>query len=297
MNTALELSQISHRFPGQERPALDSVSLSLERGVILGLLGPNGAGKTTLIRIACGLLTPGHGQVRVLGRAPAEMRRHIGMVPQGLAFEPDFTVYENLALFARLRGGEASRDVPRALEQTGLEGLAGQRAGRLSGGQQRRLNLALGLLGEPTLLILDEPTVGIDMASRELMLARIRELATAGHAILFTSHYLPEMSALCERFAVLEEGHLLSDATVDSGPVLEVAGKGRLSELLDELFSPLPGARQLAPGHWSARPEVEALPELMRQLASHAGELTRFQWGSGNIERDYRAHLARGVRQ
>lgn len=205
----LELSHIHYAYPGADRAALVNVSLQLEQGQCLGLLGANGAGKTTVLSLIAGLLQPDSGQVVCPGSG------NIGLVPQTLAFHTRLSVQENLELFAdlyRLKGPRRQQRMQRMIEATRLEGLLKRRAGQLSGGQQRRLNVAIGLLQPAELYLLDETTVGIDSLNRHHVLQAVRELINEGETVIYTSHYLPEIEQVADRVLLLAEGRVQLDA-------------------------------------------------------------------------------------
>lgn len=217
--------------------ALDGVSLRVEAGEVLGLLGPNGAGKSTLVSITSGLLDPdrGHVELRVnptLSGAPSDpaIRRHIGLAPQSLAIYDELSGAENLAFFAGLSGVERSQihaRVDAALEFVGLAARREDRAKTYSGGMARRLNLAAALVHEPALLLLDEPTVGVDPQSRNHLLDKVEELARAGKAVLYTTHYMEEAQRICDRVAIIDHGKLLAVDRVDA-LIAQHAGPPRL---------------------------------------------------------------------
>ena len=199
--------------------ALDGVSLRVEAGEIVGLLGPNGAGKTTLVSITAGLLAPDSGEVRlslpdVSGspHTPA-VRRRIGLAPQALAIYPELSAAENLDFFARLCGcsrAEARTRVDWALEFVDLTARRDARAKTYSGGMARRLNLAAALVHDPGLLLLDEPTVGVDPQSRNRLLDNVAQLRAQGKAVLYTTHYMEEAERICDRVAIIDRGKLLA---------------------------------------------------------------------------------------
>ena len=200
------------------RRALDGLSLTLGAGEIYALLGPNGAGKTSLIRAISGRLRLDAGSVRLLGRDPREReaRRQLGLVPQEIALYPDLTLRENLEVLGRLAGVPAKQirtRVEGALRATLLESRAQSRAGQLSGGMQRRANLAAGMLHEPRVLLLDEPTVGIDPPSRERVHALLRELRSRGTALLLTTHDLDQAAELADRVGILVDGQIRAEGT------------------------------------------------------------------------------------
>jgi len=203
-----------------QRTAVDDVGFHIDPGERYGLLGPNGAGKTTTISMVCGLLRPDAGDIEVAGhhvdRHATRAKAAIGYVPQEIALYPDLTGRENLRFFARLyglRGVHRDERVDACLELVGLAERADDRVDKYSGGMQRRLNIAAGLLHEPRLLVLDEPTVGVDPQSRNAILESIESLGTAGLAVLYTTHYMEEAERLCDRIGILDEGRLIAEGT------------------------------------------------------------------------------------
>lgn len=203
--------------------AVDDVSLSVDAGEVFGLLGPNGAGKSTTMSMIAGLIEPDAGEVRVNstlnGSKPADRRLLLGVVPQDLAIYPDLKVRENLTFFGSLYGiekGELSRRVNGALDRVGLTDRQESLTHTLSGGMKRRLNFAVALLHEPRLLILDEPTVGVDPQSRAHLLDCVRDLAAGGMAVIYASHYMEEVQAICRRVAILDHGKVLANDTLDA---------------------------------------------------------------------------------
>jgi ABC-2 type transport system ATP-binding protein len=211
---ALLCEGLGHRYG--EHLALDGVDLRIERGEIFGLLGPNGAGKTTTIRIANTLLPVQHGRIEVLGfdvsRAQMAVRRRIGYVPQQLSIEAALTGRQNVTWFARLFDVPRARrreQVADALELMGLTEAADRLAGTYSGGMVRRLELAQALVNRPELLVLDEPTVGLDPVARDGVWQRVAELReTTGMTVLLTTHYMEEADLLCDRIALLHLGRV-----------------------------------------------------------------------------------------
>jgi len=201
--------------------ALDGLSLTCAAGEVLGLLGPNGAGKSTAFAIAGGLRDADAGEVRVEGCAgvgAAKRKRWIGAAPQRLAIYPELTGYENLLFFGRLFGVERRALKARAgelLERVGLASRAGRRAKTYSGGMARRLNLAAALMHRPRIVLLDEPTAGVDPQSRAAILDLVRETRDGGAAVLYTTHYIEEAQRLCDRVAVVDHGKLLACGAVD----------------------------------------------------------------------------------
>jgi ABC-2 type transport system ATP-binding protein len=204
----------------KELTAVDGVSFHIGRGETYGLLGPNGAGKTTTISMVCGLLERDGGSVTVAGRPmvidTTEAKALIGYVPQDLAIYPDLTARENLRFFGRLQrlsGKRLDGRVAAILELTGLTDRANDRTDAYSGGMKRRLNIGIGLLHEPQLLVLDEPTVGVDPQSRNAILEAVDELRQGGMSILYTTHYMEEAERLCDRIGIIDAGHILAEGT------------------------------------------------------------------------------------
>jgi len=213
----VQASEVSKTYLDGRIKALNRFNLSLEAGEILGLLGPNGAGKTTAISIMCSLLPPDSGTVTVCGRrlhgADVKAKACIGLVPQHNALYPSLTGLENLLYFGRLYGlrGRALKDRVRALlELMGLADHAKKQICHYSGGMKRRANLAVGILHTPRLLFLDEPTVGIDAQSRNMILETLADLSREGMAIIYTSHYMEEIQRICDRVIIIDHGNVIA---------------------------------------------------------------------------------------
>jgi ABC-2 type transport system ATP-binding protein len=205
-----------------ETIAVDNISFEVEEGEIFGLLGPNGAGKSTTVSILSGVLPPSRGEVRLAGidvvRNPLAAKALIGVVPQDVALYDELSAAENLSFFGRLHGLAGARLRERlafTLETVGLAERAREPVKRYSGGMKRRLNLAVGLLHQPRILILDEPTVGIDPQGRVRILDVVRqEAASSSTTVLYTTHYMEEAESLCDRVAIMDEGRILVQGTV-----------------------------------------------------------------------------------
>ncbi|MEU6378766.1 ABC transporter ATP-binding protein [Streptomyces sp. NPDC046909] len=214
----LVCSHLVRRFG--DRTAVDDVDLVIAAGETYGLLGPNGAGKTTTIRMVCGLLRPDAGTVRVAGRpvstAAGAAKRLIGFVPQDVALYPDLSVRENLRFFGRLYRLPRRRleqRVDEVLELIDLTARARDRVDSLSGGMRRRLNIGAGLVHAPTLLVLDEPTVGVDPQSRHAILESVTRFGAEGMAVLYTTHYMEEAERLCDRVGIIDRGRLVAEGS------------------------------------------------------------------------------------
>jgi ABC-2 type transport system ATP-binding protein len=221
--------------------AVDGVSLEIARGEAFGLLGPNGAGKTTTISMFVGLLAPDSGKVEIGGADPTvpSTRRRIGICPQSVSLYPELTGRQNLAFFGKLQGlrGRALRArVEWALDFSGLTDRADGRVGTYSGGMQRRLNLAAGLVHDPEILLCDEPTVGVDPQSRNHIYESIERLRDDGRTILYTTHYMEEAQRLCGRVAILDHGRILALGT----PGELIAEHGGAASVEAQLQDPVP---------------------------------------------------------
>ena len=212
----LSCSGLTKRFG--DRTAVDGIGFTVGPGEIYGLLGPNGAGKTTTIKMVCGLLDPDGGSVAICGRplGDLEVRALVGYVPQDIALYPDLTARENLSFLGRLyglRGRVLEERLTEALELTDLSDRDKDRVEAYSGGMKRRLNIAAGLLHHPRLLVLDEPTVGVDPQSRHAILERVRAFGASGMAVLYTTHYLEEAERVCDRVGIIDRGRLIAEGT------------------------------------------------------------------------------------
>ncbi|QBX56112.1 ABC transporter ATP-binding protein [Nocardioides seonyuensis] len=263
--------------------AVDDVSFRIAPGETYGLLGPNGAGKTTTISMIAGLIAADEGTVTVAGEAMTPRttapKRHLGLVPQDLAIYPDLTGRENLTLFGRLQGltgSELKSRVGEVLELIGLADRAKDRSKEYSGGMKRRLNIGIGLLNRPTLLILDEPTVGVDPQSRNAILESVEALAVEGMAVLYTTHYMEEAERLCDRIGIIDTGQLQAEGTRDelirlTGGVdtIRIGGSGDLSGAAQELRQ-LPGVERVDIERRSATLTVKDAPALVAQVVGTA---------------------------
>jgi ABC-2 type transport system ATP-binding protein len=214
----LDCIDVHKRFGEVE--AVRRVSFQIAAGETYGLLGPNGAGKTTTISMVCGLLEPDSGEVFVSGRRLTSRsvgeKAAIGYVPQELAIYPDLSARENLQFFARLYGlrrDDVRARVDEVLKVVGLADRASEQTRDFSGGMQRRLNIGVGLLHRPRLLILDEPTVGVDPQSRNAILESVERLSGEGMAVLYTTHYMEEAERLCDRIGIVDLGELKAEGT------------------------------------------------------------------------------------
>ena len=216
----IQVDNLSKRYG--EIVALDDVSFEVSKGETFGLLGPNGAGKTTSIKILCGLLKPDAGTVTLDGKTNPELievRLSLGVVPQALAIYEELSAQKNLHFFGRLyglRGRELKERIRDCLEIAGLARRSRERVSKYSGGMKRRLNIVCSLMHDPPILLLDEPTVGVDPQSRNLIFETIESMKQRGRTIIYTTHYMEEAQRLCDRVAILDHGKILDMDSVEN---------------------------------------------------------------------------------
>jgi ABC-type multidrug transport system ATPase subunit len=224
--------QLVFRYPEQDEPALCGVDVRLARAQAVGLLGPNGSGKSTLINLLVGLRKPQSGTIHFPAGRPA-----IAWVPQDYAFYPELTCRENLALFAGmldLSAGVATERVDEAIATCMLHEFVDRRARHCSGGVRRRLNLGIALLPRPDVLLLDEPTVGVDPQSRAFLLERVRQFVDEGTAVLYATHYMEEVSAVCSHILVLDHGRVVASGSLET--LLRESADGGPFANLEDMF-------------------------------------------------------------
>ncbi|SAL80642.1 nodulation ABC transporter NodI [Caballeronia terrestris] len=241
-----------------DKIVVDGLSFHVQPGECFGLLGPNGAGKTTTLKMLLGITSPDAGAIRLVGEPIPERarfaRRRVGVVPQFDNLDPDFTVRENLLVFGRYFGmssGEIAALVPSLLEFARLENKADSRVSELSGGMKRRLTLARALVNDPDVLVMDEPTTGLDPQARHLIWERLRQLLSRGKTILLTTHFMEEAERLCDRLCVIEEGRKIAEGrphelieSVIGCDVIEIYGPDPQA-LADEL-APFAGRMEIS---------------------------------------------------
>ena len=291
--------------------ALAGVSLAVEPGELFGLLGPNGAGKTTLMSILAGLTDPDQGTVRLFGKpfttADRDLRRLVGLATQDLAVYPELTARENLNFFGKLYGlaGADLRDrVAEMLEAVGLTDRADDRAGTFSGGMKRRLNLAVAVVHRPQVLLLDEPTTGVDPQSRNHIFERVKALNAAGLTVVYTSHYMEEVQTLCTRIAILDGGQVRACDTLPNllrmfDAVARIELPAVPPGLVDRVASLPAVKRARAVGD---RLEVVAedlapvLPKLLATCAEFGVEPTALNLDQPTLERVFLHLTGRGLR-
>lgn len=218
----VDICKVSKTYANNKLPAVDNIDLTISRGAFFGLLGPNGAGKTTLLSMICGLLAPSAGDITIGNKSINDLQRRfkglIGLVPQELALYQTLTAGENLAFFGAMQGLSGAKlkaRIDTCLAITKLDSRVNDRVETFSGGLKRRLNIAIGLLHEPELLILDEPTVGIDPQSRNFIFESLRHLNEQGMTLIYTTHYMEEAEQLCDNIAIIDKGKIIARGSLD----------------------------------------------------------------------------------
>lgn len=215
MSTSIQIQNLSLQYPGSDSKALNALTLEIEKGAVFGLLGPNGAGKTSLISILSGLIKPDTGDVIIegfnLSRSREKIKQQIGVVPQEYALYPKLTAKENLVFFGSMCGVNKTilnQRIAEGLEKVKLTDYSDKKIETFSGGMKRRINLLVGLLHQPKVLLLDEPTVGVDVQSKKAILDYLTELNQLGMTIVYCSHILHEVQAFCTQVALLSQGEI-----------------------------------------------------------------------------------------
>ncbi len=221
--SVVQLKNLTKLYSNSSKPAVSNVNLEIPEGSVFGLLGPNGAGKSTTVMILCGLLRPNSGNVSVMGLSMpehgAEVRKKIGVAPQEIALFPSLTAYENLFYFGRMYGLTSPfirEQITKYLHVFGLSEKANKPVNTFSGGMKKRLNLIAAILHKPKLVILDEPTAGVDVQSRNMILNFLMELKTQGTSIIYSSHVLEEAERICTHLGIIDEGRLILAGTLPS---------------------------------------------------------------------------------
>ena len=234
----IQIDQLSKKYKGADRYSVVDLSLNVDQGEIFGLLGPNGAGKTTLISMLSSLLKPTSGSFKIDGldykTNTNELKQRIGIVPQEYALYPTLTAYENLKYFGSmygLRGKTFTDDINEQLQLLGLTDFAHKKVKTFSGGMKRRVNLIASILHRPKILFLDEPTVGVDVQSRNVIVEHLKQLNTQGTTIIYTSHHLNEAEQLCDRVAIIDNGSI-----VCKGKPIDLIKQYKEAKHLEDVF-------------------------------------------------------------
>ena len=297
----IELKEVFKKFP--EITAVDGVSLTIRQGEVYGLLGPNGAGKSTTISMIASLLSPTAGEITVKGFSVSknanQIKKLIGLVPQDIALYPTLTARENLEFWGKmygLNGEKLKRRIGEVLEIVGLTSREKNRVETYSGGMKRRINIAVGLLNQPELLIMDEPTVGVDPQSRNHILETVKGLNANGMTVLYTSHYMEEVEFLCDRIGIMDHGKLIAEGTKDELTLLvgdyhtiKIQAKGLNEDLLKALGQ-IPGVQSVkfvAENLEVLAPRGEGeniLPEIIRTLVIKSAKVESVQIQDPDLE-------------
>lgn len=234
----IEIQHLTKTFKNATEPAVNDISFSINRNEIFGLLGPNGAGKTTTISILCGLFPPTGGKVMIDGKdlhhdLPA-IKKIIGIVPQDIALYPTLTARENLEFYGSmygLKGKDLKNKIEHWLQKLGLTDAAKRQVSTFSGGMKRRVNLIAGVIHQPKILFLDEPTVGVDVQSRNVIIEHLKEIHALGTTIIYTSHHMEEAEDFCTMVSIIDHGKILTQGTPE-----ELISLNKGSTTLENVF-------------------------------------------------------------
>lgn len=295
----IELKQVVKEYPKVK--AVDGISLTIQKGEIYGLLGPNGAGKSTTIGMIATLIEPTAGEIFIkemfLKKEAGKAKKLMGLVPQEIALYPTLTAKENLEFWGKiygLKGSLLKERVKEILELVGLSHRGNERIEKYSGGMKRRINIAVGLIHQPEILIMDEPTVGVDPQSRNHILETIKNLNQQGITVIYTSHYMEEVEFLCDRIGIMDHGKLIAEGTKDQltqliGSYNTIKIKTKKTE--DALFAALlqiPGVHDVALTEEHLEiltPEGETLlPDLIQTLHSRGNRIESIQINEPDLE-------------
>ncbi len=290
MNTAIELVNVSKIYKGKK--AVDNLSLKVERGTVFALLGPNGAGKTTTISMILGMRQPTSGTVKLLGGEPKDIRirNRIGAMLQDVSVIDSLKVAETINLF------RSYYTKPQSLEQllriSGLENEKDKMASSLSGGQQRRLGFALAAAGDPEVIFLDEPTVGMDVTSRQMFWETIRAMADRGRTVVLTTHYLEEADNLADRVVVINEGRIVADGTPSQ---IKAETTGRIisftagASVTNDMLHQLPGVKKVEWNGRRARLHSGDTDRLIKLLIEQRFDMRDIEIQSGGLDDAFQA--------
>jgi len=290
MNPVIELERVSKVYKGKK--AVDQLSLRVPKGSVFALLGPNGAGKTTTVSMILGLLQPTDGKVRLLGGDPrdAGVRKRIGAMLQEVSVIDNLKVSETIELFRSYYDKPLPLDY--LLKVSALEAERGKMASSLSGGQQRRLGFALALAGDPEVLFLDEPTVGMDVTSRQLFWDTVRSMANRGKTIVLTTHYLEEADGIADRIVVIDMGRVVADGTPSeikartAGRIISFTAGERTS---DEELRAIPGVTGLSRSGRRVKLTSDDTDRLIAELINRRIDMRDIEIGGGGLEDAFQA--------
>jgi ABC-2 type transport system ATP-binding protein len=222
MSAIIEINKVSKQYPKTEKPSLNDISFEVAKGSKIGIFGPNGAGKTTLISILCGIIKQSSGEITYFkDNQPTGLKEvlpKIGYVPQDFSFFPELSPYQNLMYFGALYGiqkKELKSKIDELLKVLGLSHVIHKKVGKFSGGMKRRVNLAIGIINNPDILFLDEPTVGVDVQSKNAIMTYLEELNVNGTTIIYTSHHMNEGQEFCNQILLIDQGILITLDNLD----------------------------------------------------------------------------------
>ena len=270
-----------------DKKALDNLSLEIKEGSIFGLLGVNGAGKTTLLSILNGLVSMDSGSIELFGLDMSRDKKKIkaisSIIPQHLAFYENLSVKENLDFFAKIQNA-TKEDFDKAVVVNSLGTLMKQKASTLSGGQKRRLNIAIGLLNNPKIIYFDEPTVGVDPKSRNEILDSIKEYKKLGITVIYTSHYMNEIEKICDEVAIISEGRLVEQDTLENLLSNRVSDNVSVEVIYSDVLKSLDFEML---DETTIVTKQESLSSLLATLDSNAVAVKQVRFGSTNLEKHF----------
>ena len=270
-----------------DKKALDHLSLEIKEGIIFGLLGVNGAGKTTLLSILNGLMTYDSGEIEIFGRNmktdTKEIKSISSIIPQHLAFYENLSVKENLDFFAEIQGA-TPKEYQNALSVNSLEAILFQKASTLSGGQKRRLNIAIGLLNSPKIIYFDEPTVGIDSKSRNEILDSIKEYKKQGKTVIYTSHYMTEIEKICDEVAIISDGKLVEHDSLENLLSNRVSKNVSIEVIEADVLDTLPLVRS---EETIIQIQEGELFDTLEMLNKNNIAIKKIRYGSTNLEKHF----------
>lgn len=315
MTAIIDVRQLHKKYKNATEEAVKGISFQIEAGEIFSLLGPNGAGKTTTLSMLACLLEPTAGEAFIDGHsirnAALQVKRSLGVVPQDIALYPTLSARENLAFWGRmygLQGHELKDRIGKVLERVGLADRADDRIETYSGGMKRRINIAVGLLHQPKVLFMDEPTVGIDPQSRRRILDMVKEFNQAGMTVLYTTHYMEEAQELSDRIGIIDHGEMIAAGTLDE--LTRLVGESDVVDLITDRESTvaefvqalrdLPEIQQVKPENGSLRLLVTdgnaCLPEIIATAIAQQVRILNVSIQEPNLEAVFLHLTGRGLR-
>ena len=270
-----------------KKKALDNLSIEIKEGSVFGLLGVNGAGKTTLLSILNGLIDIDEGEIEIFGLNIKKDKKKIkdisSIIPQHLAFYENLSVKENLDFFAKVQKAK-NEDYEKAIEINSLSSLLTQKASTLSGGQKRRLNIAIGLLNNPKIIYFDEPTVGVDPKSRNEILDLIKEYKKYGITVVYTSHYMTEIEKICDEVAIISNGKLIEQDSLDNLLSNKVSDKVMIEVIYNDALESL---NLSLVDKTTIQTNEQSLTQVLENLKKSSINIKQIRYGSTNLEKHF----------